>query len=134
MAEKSLRAAEDPRVLKAGVIGVGGYGMVDAKAALKVGGVEIAAVCDVDSQHLKSAADTIAKLQGRRPRAFKLYEEMLDKADLDFVIIASPPHWHALHLIAALDHGLPHCFEGYWAEIYGSFAPIKLLHNADNLC
>ena len=55
----TARAAEDKRVLRMGVIGVGWYGMVDAKAALKVGGVEIAAVCDVDSEHLKKAADEL---------------------------------------------------------------------------
>ncbi len=95
-------AVNDQPVLKMGVIGVGWYGMVDAKAALKVGGVKIAAVCDVDSEHLKTSADELEKLQGERPAEFKLYEEMLDKVDLDVVVIASPPHWHALHLIAAL--------------------------------
>ncbi len=98
--------AEDKRVLKMGVIGVGWYGMVDAKAALKVGGVEIAAVCDVDSEHLKKAADDLEKLQGKRPQEFRLYEEMLDKAELDIVAIGSPPHWHALQLIACLDRKL----------------------------
>jgi predicted dehydrogenase len=99
-------AAEDERVLKMGVIGVGWYGMVDAKAALKVGGVEVTAVCDVDSEHLKKAADELEKLQGKRPKEFKLYEEMLDQAELDVVAIGSPPQWHALQLIAALDRGL----------------------------
>ena len=46
--------------IKIGVIGVGGYGMADARAAIKVGGVEIVAVCDVDSEHLMGAAiDTL---------------------------------------------------------------------------
>jgi predicted dehydrogenase len=105
-ASRAIRAAEDNHKLKMGVIGVGWYGMVDAKAALKVGGVEIAAVCDVDSEHLKKAADDLEKLQGKRPQEFKLYEEMLDKAELDVVAIGSPPQWHALHLIAALDRGV----------------------------
>jgi predicted dehydrogenase len=99
--------AEDQRTLRMGVIGVGWYGMVDAKAALKVGGVEIVAVCDVDSEHLKSAADSLEKEQGKRPQTFKSYEELLDmKPALDVVVIATPPHWHALQLIAALDRGL----------------------------
>jgi hypothetical protein len=45
------------RTLRLGVIGLGWYGMVDARAALKAGGVEVAAVCDVDSQHLDRSAD-----------------------------------------------------------------------------
>ena len=92
--------------LKMGIIGVGWYGMVDAKAALKVGGVEVTAVCDVDSEHLDQSVAELDKLQGKKPQTFKLYTEMLEKADLDVVVIATPPHWHALQLIACLERGL----------------------------
>ncbi len=102
----SVRVKAEEQKRKLGVIGVGWYGMVDAKAALKVGGVEIAAICDVDSEHLAKNVDELAKLQGRRPQTFKHYLEMLDKAPLDGVIIATPPQWHALMLLAALDKGL----------------------------
>lgn len=104
-ASASLRAEENA-VLRLGVIGVGWYGMVDAKAALEVGGVEIAAICDVDSEHLEKSAAELQQLQGKRPQTFKLYEEMLDAADLDAVIIAGPPQWHALHLLACLKRNL----------------------------
>lgn len=97
--------AQDP-ALKMGVIGVGWYGMVDARAALKVGGVQIAAICDVDSQQLKKNADELEKLQGTRPRTFKHYAELLQLEPLDAVIIATPPHWHALPFLAALQRGL----------------------------
>ena len=92
--------------LKTGLIGCGWYGMVDVKAAFKVDGVEIVAVCDIDSEHLNSSADEIEKLQGSRPRTFKSYNELLDTPGLEAVIIASPPHWHALMFIAALEKGL----------------------------
>ena len=35
-----------------------------------------------------------------------MYQELLDFKGLDAVIIATPPHWHALQFIAALQHGL----------------------------
>ncbi len=105
LAGRAVEAARtDP--LRIGVIGVGWYGMVDAKAALNAGGVEIVAVCDVDSDHLGSAAETLQKLQGQRPKTYKLYEEMLDRERLDAAIIATPPHWHALQLIACVERGL----------------------------
>ncbi len=100
------RARAGEQSLRMGVIGTGWYGMVDAKAAIKVGGVEVVAVCDVDSQHADLAADELEKLQGRRPQTFKLYQDMLDKAELDIAVIGSPPHWHALHLLACLENGL----------------------------
>jgi predicted dehydrogenase len=94
------------KTLKIGVIGVGWYGMVDAKAALKVGGAEVTAICDVDSDHLEKSAAELEKLQGKRPQTFKLYTDMLDKCDLDVAVIGTPPHWHALQLIACLERGL----------------------------
>ncbi len=101
-----FQAAEPEGVLKLGLIGCGWYGMVDLKAALKLGGVEVIALCDVDSEHLESSAAEVEKLQGRRPRTFKLYEDLLKTPGLQAAIIATPPHWHALQLIAALEHGL----------------------------
>jgi predicted dehydrogenase len=99
-------AAAAERKLQLGVIGVGWYGMVDARAALKAGGCEVAAICDVDSEHLAQSAEALEKLQGKRPRAFKHYEELLDSRPLDAVIIATPPQWHALQFLAALQRGL----------------------------
>jgi predicted dehydrogenase len=102
----SVYGAAAGKVLKMGVIGVGWYGMVDAKAALKVGGVQIVAICDADSEHLRTSADELEKLQGTRPQTFKSYLELLDTRGLEAVIIATPPHWHALQFIAALERGL----------------------------
>lgn len=96
----------DDRRLKIALIGAGWYGMVITKAALKVGGVEVAGICDVDSDHLRSSADELEKLQGKRPRTFKYYQELLDMKDLEAVFIGSPPHWHALQFIAACEKGL----------------------------
>ncbi|MFA6564934.1 MAG: Gfo/Idh/MocA family oxidoreductase [Verrucomicrobiia bacterium] len=103
---RAAGSATDGKKLKVGVIGCGWYGMVDAKAALKVGGVEVIALCDVDSEHLAKSADEIEKLQGKRPQTFKLYEDLLKTPGLEVVIIATPPHWHALQFIAALEKGL----------------------------
>ena len=97
---------EEKPKLRIGLIGCGWYGMVDVKAAFKVGGVEVVALCDVDSQHLKDSADEVGELQGSRPKIFKHYAELLDTPGLQVVIIATPPHWHALPFIAALEKDL----------------------------
>ncbi len=98
-------AQQSERKLRMGVIGVGGYGMADAYAALKVGGAEIVAVCDVDSEHLDKAAAGLEKAQGAKPKTFKSYQDLLASESLDAVIIATPPQWHALQLIDALEAG-----------------------------
>lgn len=100
------RGATTNDSLKMGLIGAGGYGMNDTRAALKAGGVEMVAICDVDSGRLEENAAAIEKLQGARPRGFKHYADLLDTPGLDAVIIATPPHWHALPFIAAVRKGL----------------------------
>ncbi len=100
------RAAGAEKKLRFGVIGVGWYGMVDARAALKAGGCEIAAICDVDREHLAKSADDLEKLQGARPKQFKLHDDLLALDGLDAVILATPPHWHALQFLAALKRGV----------------------------
>lgn len=92
--------------IKTGLIGCGWYGMVDTKAALKTEAMEMVAVCDVDSEHRNNATDEIEKLQGQRPKEYKDYRELLEQSDLDAVIIATPPQWHALPFIAACEKGV----------------------------
>lgn len=107
-AAQSGAAAETSagKPVRLGVIGVGWYGMVDAKAALKAGGAEVTAICDVDSAHLEKNAAELERLQGKKPKTFKLYTDLLAADDLDAVIIATPPQWHALQFIAALQRGV----------------------------
>jgi predicted dehydrogenase len=92
--------------LRMGLIGCGWYGMVDLRAALASGGVECIALCDIDSQHLSEAASEVEKLQGSRPKTFKLYRELLEMPELQALIIATPPHWHALPFLDACRRGL----------------------------
>jgi len=105
MPSRSLSAEAADKV-KLGVIGCGWWGMVDVDAAFKAGGVEVLALCDVDSEHLEKSAAKVESLQGRRPKTFKNYEDLLGVDGLQAVIIATPPHWHALQFIAALERGL----------------------------
>lgn len=99
-------SAADQAKLRLGVIGCGNYGMTDVRAAFKAGGVEVAALCDVDSQHLAEAAAAVEKAQGSRPKTYQHYEELLATGGLQAVIIATPPHWHALPFLAAVEKNL----------------------------
>lgn len=93
--------------LKIGIIGTGWYGMVLAKAGLKAGGMEVAAIADVDAEHLSNSAAETEKLQGKKPKTYKHYQDLLAHKGLDAIFIATPPHWHALQFIAACEAGLP---------------------------
>jgi predicted dehydrogenase len=122
------------RKLKIGLIGAGWYGMVDVKAALKVGGVEVIAICDVDSAHLNTSADELEKLQGIRPKTFKYYQELLDLKGLEAVFIGTMPHWHALQFIAACKKGLDiHCEKPMAYDIMESLAMVNAANQAGNI-
>ena len=120
--------------LKVGLIGAGWYGMVITKAALKVGGVEIIGICDVDSEHLNKSADEVAKLQGTHPKTFKYYKEMLDMNGLEAVFIGTPPQWHALQFIAACEKGLDiYCEKPLAYDINEGLAMVKAARKANNI-
>lgn len=120
--------------LKIGVIGCGWYGMVDLKAAFKVGGVECVALCDVDSEHLAKSADSVEEMQEIRPKLFKDYRKLLDVKGLQAVIIATPPQWHALQFIDAINKGLNiYCEKPLAFDIREGQAMLKAAEKSDQI-
>lgn len=92
---------------RVGLIGCGWYGKCDLLRLVQVAPVEVVSLCDVDSQLLGEAADIVAtrQLSKKRPRTYGDYRQMLAEKDLDLVLIATPDHWHALPMIAAVEAG-----------------------------
>lgn len=129
-----LPSGSAERKLNIGLIGTGWYGLVDIKAALKAGGVEVIGICDVDSAHLESGADEIGKIQGARPRTFKYFRELLEMKDLEAVFIGTPPHWHALQFIAACEKGLDiYCEKPLAYDIREGMAMVVAAKKAGNI-
>src|SRR2546426_1793520 len=93
-----------PRV---GLIGTGWYGKCDLFRLIQVAPVEVVSLCDVDKRMLAGAAEQVAARQASRrtPRTYSDYRAMLREKDLDVVLIATPDHWHALPMIAAVEAG-----------------------------
>ena len=62
---------------------------------------------DFDVGMLAEAAEIVASRQksGKKPRTYGDYREMLQEKDLDIVLVATPDHWHALPMIAAVQSG-----------------------------
>ncbi len=84
-----------------GAIGVGGQGTSDMKWAKRKPGVKFVAVCDVDVDRRKKAADLV----GKDCHQYADFREMLGSEKLDAVTIGTVDHWHALTAIAAMRHG-----------------------------
>jgi len=101
-----ILGAEPPaRPYRTALIGSGWWGKNILKEAMASGRVKVTALCDVDANTLEVAADRVNDLSGERPKTYKDFRELLEKARPEVVIIASPDHWHALHTIAALKAG-----------------------------
>jgi predicted dehydrogenase len=105
VAADAVQAAQQPKTYRLGVIGCGWYGMVNCRHAMNEPNIEVTALCDVDSQHLRAAADEVEKRSKRRPATFGDFRAMLKPKSLDIVIVGTPDHWHALTTIAALEAG-----------------------------
>ncbi|MBN2314420.1 MAG: Gfo/Idh/MocA family oxidoreductase [Sedimentisphaerales bacterium] len=90
-----------------GLIGCGWYGKSALFRLLQIAPVEVVSLCDVDSNMLAEAAEMVAARQAskKKPRTYGDYREMLQKEKLDIVHVATPDHWHALAMIAAVKAG-----------------------------
>jgi len=106
---KPAKAAATGRVIGAndrinvGIVGVGGRGSELAHQYFTIGertnACQIVAVADVYEKRKKAAADKY-KCDG-----YLDYREIVNRADVDAVVVATPDHWHATIALDALDHG-----------------------------
>jgi predicted dehydrogenase len=93
--------------LNIGAIGIKGMGWANVKAALKVAGVNLVAVCDVDTTVIDSRLKELAALNvdASKIKIYNDYRKLLEQKDIDAVIIGTPDHWHALMMIHACEAG-----------------------------
>ena len=77
--------------IRLGVIGYGVQGHFDLTTALKVPGVELAGICDLYPGRLTNAKEQY----GNELFTTRNYKELLDRSDIDAVIIATTDCWHS---------------------------------------
>jgi predicted dehydrogenase len=80
------------------LIGCGGQGQGDAQNAARYG--DIIAVCDVDEKYANSAAQKFTT-DGKSPIMYGDFRKVLERKDIDAIVMACPDHWHTLINIAA---------------------------------
>jgi predicted dehydrogenase len=80
---------------------------------LKTGQAQIVAACDVYAAKVDSFAQQVNKFYAAKAgqqqyagcKTYEDFREVLNRADIDAVVIVSPDHWHAVHAIRAAEAG-----------------------------
>ncbi|MGE5611094.1 MAG: Gfo/Idh/MocA family protein [Bacillota bacterium] len=87
--------------IRLGFIGLGNRGDQVLDAFLAHGDAQVVAICDLYQPYLDFAVKKI----GTGPEQYKDYRRLLDRKDLDAVVISTPDHWHALQMVQACQAG-----------------------------
>ena len=87
------------------LIGCRNMGWGDLNDALLRPEVRCVALCDVDRKILEDRAAELEKRTGVKPDLYGDYRKLLERQDLDAVIIGTPDHWHCLQMVDACAAG-----------------------------
>ena len=105
----ALGAADRPPAsdrIVMGAIGVGGRGSSDMRGFMNFREVQMVAVCDCFRDRRDRAKAAADKRYGDKGcTAYADFRELLARDDIEAVSIATPEHWHALHIVEAARHG-----------------------------
>ncbi len=91
--------------IRLGIIGCGGQGLVDLKCFFLNPEIDCVVACDVDDAQLAKAVALCQEKRGKVPDTVKDFRRVLDRKDVDIVLIATPDHWHALPMVMAAQAG-----------------------------
>ncbi len=101
--------AEEQKTVRIGFVGVGGRGFGLIKSLLRLGGVEITAICDINQTNILRATDYIKEAGLKKPKIYDRndtdYKRLCEHDDLDLVMTATPWVLHTPVCVAAMKAG-----------------------------
>jgi predicted dehydrogenase len=92
-------------VLRVAVTGVRGRGLDHVKGLLALKDVEVAAICDVNSNIIDKAMKAVEQKQGKKPAYHQDFRKLVEDKSIDAVTIATSNHTHALLAIWGMQAG-----------------------------
>jgi predicted dehydrogenase len=103
----SARGANDRITM--GAIGVGGRGTGNMRSFLGIRDLQVVAVCDVQEAKRNRAKKLVDARYGSKSEkgcaAYNDFREVLDRDDIDTVLIAPQDHWHGVMAVMAAEAG-----------------------------
>jgi predicted dehydrogenase len=81
--------------LNLAVVGLGNRGTALARTLLEIDNVNLVAVCDAEPRHRLRASGIIEKARGTRPEGFEQIGQVLERPEVDAVVVALPCDLHA---------------------------------------
>lgn len=93
--------------LNIGAVGVNGMGWSDVTSALKIPGINLVAICDIDKNVIDKRLKELAKknVDTSKIKTYGDYRKLLENKDVDVVVVGTPDHWHALIMMDAVAAG-----------------------------
>ena len=105
-AKGTARAAVGPNEkIRIGLVGCGGMGGGDLTEFLRNDDVDCAVVCDVDDAHIAKGVEIVQKLRNHAPDTVKDFRRIIERKDVDVVLVCTPDHWHALPTVYGCQAG-----------------------------
>jgi len=139
-------AQDSVKTVRMGFIGVGIRGTSLLKGALRMQGVVVPAICDIREERIQHVGGIVEKVSGKRPEGYSKgpvdYRRMLQRDDLDAVLIATPMQLHAQMSADALragKHALSEVaaavtLDGCWDIVRAAEETGKTYMLAENCC
>jgi predicted dehydrogenase len=91
--------------IRVGVIGTGRQGTDDFSDFARQPDVQVVALCDVYQPNLDKAQQALQKITNAAAETYRDFRRILDRQDIDVVIVGTPDHWHALATVEACKAG-----------------------------
>ena len=100
-----IEGAGTTQPLRLGVIGLGNRGTTLLRSLLEIDGVRLVALADLEARHRDRAAGIIDKATRQRPETSERWESLIERTDIDAVLVALPCDLHAEVYRAVLRSG-----------------------------
>lgn len=100
-----LLMASLSETVRIAVMGTGGRGSSLARSFAELGGAQVVSVCDVDRERRMASRKEVGDIQDEAPEAARDVRRVLERKDLDALVIAAPDHWHVPAALLALSAG-----------------------------